>query len=342
MSAADPRSDQSPVRRRERLRTDRRELLRRMIEIRLFEDQVLELFGRGVVKGTTHTSQGQEAVSVGIAAATQPDDAVLGTYRGHALALALGLSTRSVLGELAGRVVGAIGGRGGSMHLSDPSVGLWPTFAIVGAGIPVAAGVALAAQLQKTDRVAVCVFGDGASNIGAFHEGLNLASVWRLPVVYVCENNLYGEYSRIDHTTATEDIFTRAAAYHMPGRPVDGQDVDEVRAALSEAVERARLGGGPTLLEAKTYRYRGHSRSDSAPYRPVGELEQWTARDPIELFTRRLQAENLVDEQDVQAMWGAERAALTGVVEDVLATPEPPLSSMFDCVLAEPPEVVDD
>ena len=232
-----------PRQRRAALQSSRVERLRRMIEIRVIEDRVLELFGEGLIPGTTHTSQGQEAVCVGIAAVTQPSDPVACTYRGHGMALALGATPDAVLGEILGRQIGCMGGLGGSMHLSDPSVGLLPTMAIVGAGIPVGAGAALTAQVLGTGAVAISVFGDGAANIGAFHEGLNLAAVWKLPVVFVCENNQYGEYTRIDRTTPVADIAVRATAYAMPSEVVDGQDVDAVEAAVGGAVARA----GPAM-----------------------------------------------------------------------------------------------
>lgn len=319
--------------RRARLR-DRTGLLERLVEIRIFEDRVRDLFFEGIVHGTTHTCQGQEAVSVGLASALRPTDSVTCTYRGHGVALALGLTPETVLGEIMGRTVGSVGGVGGSMHLSDPEVGLLPTFAIVGAGIPVAAGAALTAQVLGRDDVAVGVFGDGATNIGAFHEGLNLAAVWRLPVVFVCENNVYGEYSRIDRTTPITDLAQRASSYGMPSRIVDGQDVDVVSAAVREAVEHARSGGGPSLLEMKTYRYAGHSRSDEAGYRPEGELEQWRQRDPLVIFSDRLVKEGALSAHDADALRERVAAAVEDVVERVKASPTPDVDAMFRNVYA--------
>ena len=250
--------------RRKEISEDRLFRFERMLEIRSFEDRVQDLFAEGLVHGTTHTCQGQEAVAVGIAASLRPTDTVTCTYRGHGVALALGLTPESLLGEIMGRQIGSVGGVGGSMDLALPSIGLLPTFAIVGAGIPVAAGAALRHQVMETDDVALAVFGDGSTNIGAFHEGLNLASIWNLPVVFVCENNQYGEYSRIEKTTPIENICERAVSYGIPGKKFDGQDVDEVVTAVSDAVEVARSGNGPTLLELETYRYAGHSRADTA------------------------------------------------------------------------------
>jgi acetoin:2,6-dichlorophenolindophenol oxidoreductase subunit alpha len=253
--------------RREAVRTDAVARLERMVEIRTLEDQLQDLFLEGIVHGTTHLCQGQEAVAVGIAAATRSSDSVACTYRGHGVALALGLTPRALLGEVMGRAEGCVGGLGGSMHLVDLSVGLLPTFAIVGAGIPVAAGAALTAQVRGTDDVGLAVFGDGASNIGAFHETLNLAAIWKLPVVFVCENNRFGEYSHITRTTPVEDIALRAQGYAIPAEIVDGQDADAVSDAIGRAVDRARVGEGPQFVECKTYRYAGHSRSDTAAYR---------------------------------------------------------------------------
>ena len=276
------------VDRRLHLKSGRAARYEAMFEIRTFEDRVQAMFFEGLVHGTTHTCQGQEAVSVGIAAAARPTDSVTCTYRGHGHALALGMPPLTVLAEIMGRRIGSVGGLGGSMHLCDTSVGLLPTFAIVGAGIPVAAGAALTAQVKGTDGAAIAIFGDGAANIGAFHEGLNLAAIWNLPAVFICENNQYGEYSAIHLTTPVENIADRAASYGIPGEVVDGQDVDTVEAAVEGALARARAGEGPTLLEMKTYRYAGHSRADTAPYRPEGEFDRWYERDPINTYRRRL------------------------------------------------------
>ncbi|MDE0168387.1 MAG: thiamine pyrophosphate-dependent dehydrogenase E1 component subunit alpha [bacterium] len=278
----------TPLENRLRLQSGRRARFERMCLIRAFETRVQAMFFEGLVHGTTHTCQGQEAVAVGIATAARPTDTVTCTYRGHGHALALGMSPITVLGEIMGRRVGSVGGVGGSMHLCDTSIGLLPTFAIVGAGIPVAAGAALTAQVRGTDDAAIAIFGDGASNIGAFHEGLNLAAIWKLPAVFICENNQYGEYTAIHLTTPVENIADRAVSYGIPGHVVDGQDVDVVAAAVGSALERARAGEGPTLLEMKTYRYAGHSRADTAPYRPKGELERWYERDPVNTYRGRL------------------------------------------------------
>ncbi len=319
--------------RREAVRADRKQRYERMVEIRTLEDKIRELFAEGLVHGTTHTCQGQEAVSVGIAAALRPSDSLCCTYRGHGMAMALGLTPLAVSGEIMGREVGSIGGVGGSMHLCDMSVGLLPTFAIVGAGIPVAAGAALTAQVRGTDDVAVAVFGDGAANIGAFHEGINLAAIWKLPAIFICENNQYGEYSPIATTTPIANIADRAVSYGIPGEVVDGQDPDAVFAAVETAVTRARSGDGPSLLEMKTYRYSGHSRSDAASYRPAGELDKWYERDPIVTFGARLADEGLLapGEADEIAARVAEQVA--AAVAEAQAADAPGVASMFDHVL---------
>ena len=320
--------------RRALLQASRLERFRRMVEIRLVEDRIIALFGDGLIPGSTHTCQGQEAVSVAVAAVLQHSDTVACTYRGHGMALALGVTREALLGEIFGRSIGCMGGLGGSMHLSDPAVGLLPTFAILGAGVPIGVGAALAAQVKGTHDISVSVFGDGASNIGAFHEGLNLAAVWSLPTVFVCENNLYGEYSPIARTTPVTDIAVRAASYGMPSQVVDGQDLDALEEVVGAAAARARQGGGPTLIEAKTYRYAGHSRSDKATYRPDGELEEWLRRDPITLFGQRLVDEGAADEDALEAVWEESRAQLEQSLETVLASPVPGPSDMLANVTA--------
>jgi pyruvate dehydrogenase E1 component alpha subunit len=300
----------------------------RMVEIRAIEETLNGLFAAGKVHGTTHLALGQEALAVGLASRLNPDDHVTGTYRGHALALALGLTPRSLIAEILGRADGVTGGVGGSMHLSDMSIGLLPTFAIVGAGLPVAAGSALAFQTRGESRIAVALFGDGATNIGAFHEALNLAAVWKLPVVFVCDNNLYGEYSRIDRTTPMEDLHVRAASYAMPSEVVDGMDEEAVAATIGRAAERARTGGGPTFVEAKTYRFAGHSRADTAPYRTPGELELWQQRDPVTLMRQSMLA-NGATEAELVAVETAIAARLAEVAAEAETLPAPDPAAMF-------------
>ncbi len=326
-------ADLDPVQRRTLLQSgDPLQALDRMIEIRVLEEEVQKLFLKGLIPGTTHTCQGQEAVCVGVASIARTADRVLCTYRGHGWALALGASPVAVLGEIMGRRVGCTRGLGGSMHLSDKSVGLWPTVAIVGAQLPIAVGAAMASQIRGDGAVAIAVFGDGAANIGAFHEALNLAALWSLPVVFLCENNLYGEYSRVNHTTAVPDIASRAAAYNMPGVIVDGQVLDDVSRAMKAAIDRARAGHGPTLVEAKTYRFVGHSRADPAKYRPTGELDAWLQRDPVRLMAARVRPE--APDEVIVMLRNRWETAMAKIVESVLAAPEPSEEDMFAQVYA--------
>jgi TPP-dependent pyruvate/acetoin dehydrogenase alpha subunit len=263
-------------------------LYERMLRIRLVEDTVHRLFLANEIEGTTHLYQGQEAVAVGVCDVLQPGDTVAATYRGHGAALALGVDEAALLGEFMGRETGTNGGRGGSMNVVALDHGLIGCFGIVGGSIAAGTGAALASQLRKDGKVAVAFFGDGATNQAYFHECLNFAAVRALPIVYVCENNLYGEWTSMFHVTGGHDIAARAAGYGMPGLEVDGNDVLAVREAAREAVERARSGRGPTLLEAKTYRHKGHSRVDPGKYRPPEEVEEWLGRDPLPRFAERL------------------------------------------------------
>lgn len=324
----------SAIERREAL-SDPLARYERMVEIRQFEERVNALFATGSIHGTTHLCMGQEALAVGLAATIRPTDPVTATYRGHGVALALGMQPDDVLAEIMGRAAGCTGGLGGSMHLCDVSVGLLPTFAIIGGGLPVAAGAALAAQCREDASVAVAVFGDGAANIGAFHETLNLASIWKLPVVFLLDNNLYAEYSRIDVTTPIEDLHRRADSYAMASEVVDGMDVDAVMATVGAAVDRARGGEGPTLVEAKTYRFAGHSRADTAPYRPDGELDDWQSRDPVRVTRESLLAAG-GDEAELAAVETRVADGIDRLVDHVSALPGPEAATMFDNVWAKP------
>jgi pyruvate dehydrogenase E1 component alpha subunit len=267
----------------------RMELYRQQLELRYCEKRAYDLFLQNLIKGTSHLSLGQEAIAAGFGVAMHPDDWTFCTYRGHAHTLARGASMAGVLGELMGRECGLLGGKGGSMHLTDVSKGAMGSYAIIGAHLPVATGAAWSAQYRGTEQVAVCFFGDGTTNIGAFHEALNFAVVWKLPVIFVCENNLYMEYTPIHTVTAVEHpAADRASAYGLEKVVIDGNDADDVYTTAVKYMERARKGGGPALIEAMTYRHSGHSRADPAKYRPEGELEKWMQRDPIQLYRNRL------------------------------------------------------
>jgi acetoin:2,6-dichlorophenolindophenol oxidoreductase subunit alpha len=314
---------------------DRLAWYRTMVRIRLFEDKVQELFQTGQIQGTTHLCQGQEAVSVGAIAAMRPGDVQTNTYRGHGEALALGMAPETAFAELMGRSSGGSGGVGGSMHLIDFSKGNIGANAIVGAGLPIAVGAAVAFQMQHRPNVALTFFGDGATNIGTFHEALNMAAIWSAPVVFIVANNLYGEYSPLRATTPLDDLARRADPYGMPGVIVDGQDVDAVHAATSEAIERARRGGGPSLLEMKTYRYRGHSRSDPAKYRPAGELDAWKARDPIEILGAGLIAAGELAAGDAPEIRQEVQAEIDAAAERAAAAPYPTLEETRPYVYAD-------
>lgn len=278
------------------------EIYRMMALIRRFEDRLYQLFLQGLVPGTLHQYQGQEAVATGVCAALRSDDIVFSTHRPVGHAIAKGMSLESIAGELWGKGTGCVAGKGGQMHLADVSVGFMPSNAVVGANIPIAVGAAIGFAIRGLDRVAVSFFGDGASNIGAFHEGLNFAALRDAPVIFVCENNQYAASTHISLAMKIEDIAERAAAYGMPGRKVDGMDVLAVYESAKEAVDRARAGRGPTLLEYKTYRYMGHSRGDPGRYRQEQELEAWRQRDPIKLCRDHLVGEFGVTEETLEAI----------------------------------------
>jgi TPP-dependent pyruvate/acetoin dehydrogenase alpha subunit len=312
---------------------DLSDLHRRMLEIREFEDEVMRLFARNLVRGSTHLCQGQEAVTVGACDALREGDTMTCTYRGHGAVLAMGAPLDRAMAEILGKADGLCAGKGGSMHLTDIGRGALGSFAVVGAHLPFACGTALAAQTLATGSVSLCFFGDGSTNIGAFHEAMNLASVWKLGVVFVCENNLYGEYSPIASTTPVKRLADRAAAYAMAAAQIDGNDVCAVRAAVAEACERARSGQGPTFLEALTYRQMGHSRSDPGAYRPPGELDRWKERDPIALLERRLAGEG-ASAADLDAARGAARQAVQEATARALHWPDPQPDERFQSVWA--------
>ena len=292
----------------------------RMLLIRHFENEMQRLFLKGEVHGTTHLAAGQEAVPVGVCLALEPDDYVAGTYRGHGHALAKGTDPEALAAEMLGRATGVCGGRAGSMNVIDLEHGLVGCFGIVGGSIAAATGAAISAQRQG--RVAAAFFGDGASNQGYFHECLNWAQVFDLPVVYVCENNFYGEFTPMASVTAGGEIGIRAASFGMPSQVVDGNDLWAVREAALEAVARARAGEGPTLLECQTYRHYGHSKSDPGKYRPPDEVDRWLARDPLDLTRARLLDLGL-GEEDVAGKESEIDAAMDRAVEGALAAPYP-------------------
>ncbi|MEA2249322.1 MAG: acetoin:2,6-dichlorophenolindophenol oxidoreductase subunit alpha [Solirubrobacteraceae bacterium] len=314
--------------------TDILDLYRRMVEIRLFEDKVLELFTRNLVRGSTHLCQGQEAVAVGACDALSPGDTMTCTYRGHGAVLAMGASLSAAMAEILGRAGGLCGGKGGSMHLTDVACGALGSFAIVGANLPVTVGAAFTAKYRGSGAVSLAFFGDGSTNIGGFHEALNLAAVWQVPAVFVCENNLYGEYSPLRSTTPIDRLSVRADSYAMPSAVVDGNDVLAVREAVLHAVDRARAGDGPTFIEALTYRQQGHSRTDPATYRPPGELDAWLERDPLIVLRRRAAAEWQIDEARLDGTYEEARRNVEEATERALASPEPAAGALYEDIYA--------
>jgi acetoin:2,6-dichlorophenolindophenol oxidoreductase subunit alpha len=309
--------------------------LRKMLEIRLAEEKIQEMFLENLIRGTTHLCIGQEAVSTGMAAALRQGDSVTCTYRGHGHALAMGMSVEALMAEMMGKVSGCCRGKGGSMHMTDASIGLLGANAIVGAQLPIAAGAALTAQVKKTGNIAVTFFGDGATNIGAFHETMNLAAIWKLPVIFICENNLYGEYTPQHLSTPVENLSVRAKSYDIPGISVDGQDVETVYAEFHAAAERARADGGPTFLEMKTYRYLGHSRTDTGPYRPDGELDAWKERDPIKLLKEKMIADSQLDETEFAELRQAAERHIAEAVEWAKNEPYPTADELHTDVFYE-------
>jgi acetoin:2,6-dichlorophenolindophenol oxidoreductase subunit alpha len=310
-------------------------MYRTQVVIREAEQRAFDLFLQNLVKGTSHLSLGQEAVAAGFFGATKPGDLSFCTYRGHAHTLARGVSVEKVLGELMQRDNGLMRGKGGSMHLTSVDHGVMGSYAIIGAHLPIACGAAWRAQYKGAKDVAVCFFGDGTTNIGAFHEALNFAAVWKLPVVFVCENNLYMEYTPIADVTAVEHpAADRAASYGLERIVIDGNDADVVYRTAQAAYDKARAGSGPSLIECMTYRHSGHSRADPAKYRPEGELERWKQRDPIKIYRERL-LQFGVSEKTMADIDAEVRKMVDGATEACKAAPPPPADIITTDVYAD-------
>jgi pyruvate dehydrogenase E1 component alpha subunit len=310
-------------------------LYRQVVRIRRFEERAYKLFMEGLVKGTSHLSLGMEAIAAGFATAMRPDDYTFCTYRGHAHTLSRGTPMAGVMGELLGRATGVCGGKGGSMHLTSVEHGVMGSYAIIGAHLVIANGAAWSAQVRGTGQVTVCFFGDGTTNIGAFHEALNLAKVWNLPIVFVCENNLYMEYTSIHDVTAVHHpAADRAAAYDLEGIIVDGNDPEAVFEVARTAIDRARAGGGPSLIEAKTYRHGGHSRADPGTYRPEEEVAEWLTRDPFVTYRERLIGWG-VEEHELDRIESEAMADVDAATEDAKAAPTPSVEKAFADVWAD-------
>jgi len=313
-----------------------RELLHQMRLVRRFEEKAEESYTRGLIHGTMHLSIGQEASAVGVCAALREDDQITSTHRGHGHCIAKGAEVGRMFAEFFGKEAGYCRGRGGSMHIADVAGGNLGANGIVGGGIPIAVGAALANARLKTGRVVVSFFGDGANNEGAFHEALNMAAIWSLPVVFVCENNGYGMSTSTERSTAVRSVADRAGAYAMPGCSVDGNAVSEVLEATHRAVERAREGQGPTLIECRTYRWRGHSKSDRNRYRTKQEIDSWVERDPIARFERELIEWGHADPNEVQAIAERVEQEIEAGIRFATEAAEPSLDELCAYVTTEP------
>jgi len=310
-------------------------LLRQMMLIRRFEEKAAEMYARGRIAGFLHLYIGQEAVAVGAEAAIGPDDHVVSHYRDHGQALARGLDPKAIMAELFGRTTGVSKGRGGSMHLFDVSRHFMGGYAIVGGHMPLSCGLALANKQLKNNRIVLCFFGDGAVNEGEFHEALNLAGVWSLPVIWLCENNQYGMGTEIRRVSAETEVYRRACAYNIPAEQVDGMDVLAVRDALRKAVQHTRQGKGPYFVEAVTYRFRGHSMADPEFYRTKEEVQQWRARDPIPLFERRLRDWGLIDDTGIKRREDEVETVVNEAERFAEESPAPDVSTLYDNVYKE-------
>jgi len=299
------------------------EMYRKMLEIRLFEEKVFDLYGQNLVPGTIHLYAGEEAVAVGVCSNLNVDDYITSTHRGHGHCIAKGADLRRTMAEILGKKTGYCKGKGGSMHIADFAVGMLGATAVVGAGLPIAVGAGLSAKLRKTSQVVACFFGEGASNQGTFHESINMASVWALPVVFVCENNLYAMGTRQSRIMSIQNVADRAAAYGIPGVIVDGNDVLMVYEAARTAVERARAGKGPTLIECKTYRHKGHSRVDSGKYRPKEEVEEWLGKDPIKRFRQAMLGNGILTQTELEHVETEVADEVADAVKFALDSPYP-------------------
>jgi pyruvate dehydrogenase E1 component alpha subunit len=311
-----------------------KEMLLQMHVIRAFEEKADELYALGKVHGTMHLSIGQEAMAVGAIAALRPEDYILSTHRGHGHCIAKGADIKLMMAEFMGKETGYCRGRGGSMHIADMESGNLGANGVVGGGIGMAVGAGLSIKMKGTGQVMLCFFGDGAANRGIFHEALNMAAIWTLPVVYVCENNQYGMSMSVERAFPIKDIADRAAAYDMPGVVVDGNDVLAVYETTLEAVKRARGGGGPFLIEGKTYRWKGHSKSDQERYRTKEEVEAWKERCPIRRFRSRLIDGRVIDEAEASRMAEEARRLIEEAVAFAEASPEPSVETILEGVYA--------
>ena len=309
-------------------------MLQKMCEIRYFEEKAEELYIRGQVHGTMHLSIGQEASSVGSIAALRPEDLIIHHHRGHGHTIAKGADITLMMAEFLGKEPGYCRGRGGSMHIADIPGGNLGATGVVGSGIPTSVGIALVLKMRESDQVLLSFFGDGASNLGEFHESLNMAAIWTLPVVFICENNQYGMSGPIQQMSAVSPISVRSAAYGMPGETVDGNDILAVYQVVGVAIDRARAGEGPSLIENNTYRWRGHSKSDRNVYRTQEEIDSWKERCPIARFKQRLVDAEVMNVEDLEAIDLQAKATIDHAAEEALTFPEPSPDNLEDEVYA--------
>lgn len=310
------------------------EIYKKMFEIRCFEEKVFELYAQNLVPGTIHLYAGEEAVAVGVCSNLRKDDYITSTHRGHGHCIAKGADLKRIMAEILGKKTGYCKGKGGSMHIADFNVGMLGATAVVGAGLPIAVGAGLSIKLKGTDNVVACFFGDGASNQGTFHEAINMAAIWKLPVIFVCENNVYAMGTRQSTVMLVENIADRAIAYGIPGVAVDGNNVLTVYDTAQKAVERARKGEGPTLIECKTYRHKGHSRIDPAKYRPKEEVEGWLRNDPIKRLKEKLLQTSVLLEAEIQQIEKEVSAEIEEAVKFAIESPHPAAEEALEDVYA--------
>jgi pyruvate dehydrogenase E1 component alpha subunit len=307
-----------------------------MVLIRRLEERSAELYQQGKIGGFLHLYIGQEAVSTGLVAARQPQDRVITAYRDHGVAINVGIPAKAVMAELLGKVTGTNKGKGGSMHLADVEKNFWGGHAVVGAHLPIAAGLALGDQYQKNDGVTICMFGDGATNIGYFHEALNLSKVWNLPVLWVCENNQYGMGTAVERASAVSEIRQKANCYNIPNEQVDGMDVLQVRQATLKILEKIRGGEGPYFLEILTYRFRGHSMGDPERYRQPDEIKKWQENDPIGIYRRHLLEDKIVEESQLDDLDARAEAEVQEAVDFAETSPDPEPQALYEHIYVEP------
>jgi len=308
-------------------------MYKEMLKIRLFEQNAIKLFNEGLVRGPMHVYTGEEAIAVGATENLRDDDYITSTHRGHGHCLAKGGNVKKMYAELLGKATGYSGGKGGSMHIADPDIGILGANGIVGGGFAIATGAGLSAKMQNTDRVTICFFGDGSTNQGVFHESLNMAAIWDLPVIYLCENNLYGLTGPAKQVVAVKDIADRAKSYGIPGEIIDGNKIEEVYETVEKAVARARAGKGPTLIEAKTYRWEGHFVGDPCVYRDKEEVEKWKEKCPIKYLEKKLEDMG-VNKEKLTKIEEDTNEEMEEAVEFARNSPEPEIESIFTDIYA--------